>query len=121
MRGEYQNNIDDLPKLNEYRFENLFKVYNVDGYYFYNIIGTLNIPEDLDPEFYYEWRVNKPMPWTIISYEHYETIYLWWLICSANQIQNPIEFAKTGTILKIIKPPYVREVVDRIFSRINEG
>jgi hypothetical protein len=120
MDGIYQNNIDDLPKLSEYRFENIFKVYNEDGYYFYNIINNILISDNIDSDFYYEWTCDRPLPWTTISYMHYDTIYLWWLICSVNNIQNPIEFLQTGTRIKILKPEYVRLVLDKIIQQVQK-
>lgn len=120
MRGDYQNNIDSLPRLSDYRMENLFKVYNIDGYYFYNLIGTLTFDEGMDDNYYYEWAVKKPTPWTIISHTHYQTIHLWWIICAFNNIQNPINFPEPGTKLKILRPQYIREILDKILSRINE-
>lgn len=116
----YQNAISELPKLSEFRYENLFKVYKIDDYYIYNIINTLKLDDKLDADFYYTYRVRRPMPWTIVSYENYDTIELWWLICILNKIQNPVQFAESGTDLKILKSEYVRVIVDRILVKINE-
>jgi len=120
MSTEYQNNIQELPKLNEFRYENLFKVYQIDEYYIYNISNTLNLDKDIDKDFYYNWVVNKPMPWTGISYIHYDTINLWWLICILNDIKNPTQIIEAGTTLKMLKPQYVRNVIDTILNKINE-
>lgn len=114
MDGEYRNNISELPKLSEYKYEKLFRVYNIDNYYIYNIINTLNFNKDIDKDYYYNWEVNRPLPWTTISYIHYDDINLWWLICIFNNIQNPIKFAETGTVLKIFKTEYVRKIIDQI-------
>ncbi len=114
MDGEYRNNISNLSKLGEYKYEKLFRVYNIDNYNVYNIINTIKFDKDMDNEYYYDWEVNMPLPWTTISYMHYEDINLWWLICILNNIQNPIRFAETGTILKIFKPEYVRKIIDQI-------
>jgi hypothetical protein len=120
MNGEYQNNIDELPSLNEYKYENLFRVHNLDGYYVYNIANSLIFDKELDRTYYYEWTVDKPLPWTIISHIHYNTIDLWWLICILNNIQNPIKFPETGTRLKVFKPSYVRIIIDQIISKIEK-
>lgn len=120
MAGDYQNNLEELPKLNEFRYENLFKVYKQDQYYYYNIINSINFEEDIDEEFFYEWECDKRLAWTQISYIHYNTIFLWWLICSVNRILNPIPLVENGKKLKIIKPEYVRTILDRILSKINE-
>lgn len=121
MSEQYQNNISSLPKLNEFRYENLFKVYKIDDYYIYNIINTLKLDDDVDPEYYYIYRVTRPMAWTIISYENYETIELWWLICIFNNIMNPVMFPESGTDLKMLKPEYVRSIIDKILTNINES
>ncbi len=118
MDGEYRNNISDLSKLGEYKYEKLFRVYNIDNYNVYNIINTIKFDKDMGNEYYYDWEVNMPPPWTTISYIHYEDINLWWLICIFNNIQNPIRFAETGTILKIFKPEYVRKIIDQIDQQI---
>lgn len=118
MDGDYQNNIDNLPRLNEYRYENLFKVYNIEGYSVYNIINSLKFDKEMDNEYYFEWRVDRSVPWTIISHIHYNDINLWWLICLLNGIQNPIHFPETGTMLKIFKPKYVRKIIDQIAQKI---
>lgn len=120
MDGDYTSNIPELSNLNEYRYENLFKVYNIDGYNVYNIISGLNFDKDIDKDYYYEWEVNRPIPWTIISYIHYETIELWWLICIFNEIQNPVKYPETGSVLKIFKPEYVRRIVDQIKEQTSE-
>jgi hypothetical protein len=54
MSTEYQNNIPELPKLNEFRYENLLTVYQLDGYYVYNLINSLSMDTDLDQDFYYD-------------------------------------------------------------------
>ena len=117
---DYQNNISGLSKLDEFKYENVFKVYDIDNYYIYNLSNNLDIDTDLEPEFYNIYTVNRPTAWTIISYENYNTIDLWWLICLINGIINPIQFPETGTELKVLKPEYVRLVIDKIRTRINE-
>jgi len=121
MDGEYQNNIEELSNLREYRYENLFKVHNIDGYYVYNIINSLKFDKDIDRDYYYEWVVDRPLAWTIISYIHYDTIDLWWLICIFNEIINPVQFVETGTRLKIFKPEYVRRIIDQIQEKIENN
>ena len=120
MEPDYQNNIDDLPRLSDYRYENLFKVYKIDDYYIYNIINSISFDTDISPDYYYEWKINRSLPWTTISYLHYDTIQLWWLICIMNNIMNPVTFPETGTSIKVIKPKYVRKIIDNIISKINE-
>lgn len=112
-----QNDITSLPKLNAYNYENLFRVYrdSEDNPYYYNILNSIALPDDLDPNIYYEFVVPGPfIPWTVLSYRIYGTIKLWWIICLANKIINPITFPVNGSKLKIIRPEYVREILSTI-------
>lgn len=117
--GRKQNNIDSLPKLDDVRYENIFRVYSEDSYYFYNIMTTINFYNLDSEEYYFFYKVNRSLPWPIISYENYKTIHLWWLICITNNIDNPTSFPTAGTVLKIIKPQYVAEVLDKISEKTN--
>jgi hypothetical protein len=115
MTPQKQNSISTLPTLSVLRLENLFNIYSNDKNYFYNLIGTVNIPKDLDPSTYATFTVTSDyMPWTLISYKAYNTIDLWWLICSVNNIQNPTQFPKAGTTLKILTPAYVSAIVQQL-------
>lgn len=117
MDPQKQNNISTLPTLSQLRLENLFNVYNNGSNYFYNLIGTTNIPQDLDPSIYATYTVATDyMPWTLISFNVYNTIDLWWLICTTNNIQNPLQFPKAGTVLKVLTPDYVSAILQQINS-----
>ena len=78
---QYQNQIKDLPRLEDVRYENIFKLAKSDKYLFYNIIKKISIPDDLQSDIYYELRINSNKPWTTLSDEVYGTQDLWWLIC----------------------------------------
>lgn len=108
-----QNEITELAVLDTFRYENLFTVnLNDTNHYFYNILSKLNFPEKMDEGYYDTYTIpNDNLPYTFISYKLYGTTLLWWLICSANKIQNPVYFPKAGTQLKVLKPGYVRAVL----------
>jgi nucleoid-associated protein YgaU len=115
MDGQKQNNISTLPILNTLALENLFNVYNDGQNYHYNLIGTVNIPESLDQSTYSTFTVtNDRMPWTLISQKAYNTPLLWWLICTVNNIQNPIDYPAAGTVLKILTPDFVSSILQQI-------
>jgi len=115
MEGNFQNNIDDLPRLNSTRYENIFKIYKEkDIYYYYNIIQSLYLPSNIDEEKVYYMVISNRMPWTTISYNAYKTIDLWWLICLANSIYNPVEFPRAGTSVRVIKSVYVNDILKDI-------
>lgn len=120
MEPQKQNNIPTLPTLSQLKLENLFNVYNNGSNYFYNLIGTVNIPQDLDAETYVDYTVPaNNMPWTLISYKVYSTIDLWWLICSINNIKDPTKFPTAGTVLKVLTPDYVSSILEAI-KQVNE-
>ncbi len=43
MEGKFQNNIEELPTLELYRYENIFKVFETGdkNFYYYNILKKL--------------------------------------------------------------------------------
>lgn len=115
MSGIYQNKVAGLPELKLTKYENIFKLYKTsDNLYFYNILKGIYLPKDLDETKVYYQSIATKMPWTLVSYNAYNTIDLWWLICLANNIFNPIKFPEQGTLLKIIKPTYVTQLLDEI-------
>lgn len=103
-------------KLTPQNYENIFNVYvdkDTEMYYF-NLLRTVNFPEDLDPRVYYTYVVGPTDTWPTISWKHYKNVKLWWIICSANQIQNPTDHPKSGTVLKIITPQYIRSIIHNL-------
>ena len=118
---KYQNQIQGLPSLEDVRYENIFKVAKTDKFFFYNIIKNISIPEDMQSEVYYELRINSNKPWTTLSNEIYGTQDLWWLICLANKVYNPINNPALGEVYKIIKPDYVSPILVEIKKLTRNG
>jgi hypothetical protein len=117
--NQYNNDITTLTPLTEFNYENIFKVFQDGNYYSFNILKKVNFPENLDEQYFDYIEVSAKMSWTNMSYKEYGTMFLWWLICAANKIQNPIVMPTSGTILKVIKPQYVRLILDNIKSQLN--
>ena len=67
----YQDDIAKLPSLNEFSFENVFKVYSDDGFYAYNIIKTVKFPAELDSAVFDNIQLSGELPWTLISQKLY--------------------------------------------------
>lgn len=111
---KYQNNIKDLPSLSDTRYENVFKVAKSDKFFFYNIIKKISIPDDLQSDIYFEYRINSKKPWTTLSSEVYGTQDLWWLICLVNKVYNPIDNPELGAVYKIIKPDFINVILQEI-------
>lgn len=119
LSGQYQNQIRELPNLSDLRFENIFKVYKTDlNHFYYNILNTISLPTEMNTESYYTINYNHKTPWTVISYNNYGTIELWWLICLSNSITNPIKVSSNITQLKIIKPEFVRSIIGEIQAQL---
>ena len=108
-----QNNITNLPKLESNRLENIFSIQQTEnGEYYYNMLYTVNFSnENLAPYTYDVYTTNQGDTYTLISYKMYNTINLWWLVCSLNNINNPTSLPAPGTSLKILKPSYVNTVL----------
>jgi hypothetical protein len=118
---QYQNQIQELPSLEDVRYENIFKVAKTDKFFFYNIIKKISIPEDIQSDIYYEIRINSNKPWTTLSNEIYGTQDLWWLICLVNGIHNPINNPTLGEVYKIIKPDYINPILVEIKKLTRNG
>jgi len=119
--GQYQNNVTNLPNLEVYRYENIFKVYTTqDGNsdYFYNIIKSIYVPNNLNDNVFSTITMPTGMPFTVLSYNLYGTTYLWWLICSLNHIQNPFDLSIGGKSLKVLNPQYVKTVLNIINQQL---
>jgi hypothetical protein len=115
-----QNDIEELESLRLERYENIFNVYtqNKDEsneYYYYNILRKVSIDiTNIDPDVFDYVTITKPIPWTTLSYDNYNTQHLWWLILAVNNIVNPLELPKTGNKYRIIRPEYIFTVLDQI-------
>ena len=118
---KYQNEIAELPTIEDVRYENIFKVAKDDKFFFYNIIKKISIPDELQSDIYYELRINSNKPWTTLSYEVYGTQELWWLICLVNKVYNPINNPELGAVYKIIKPDYVNPILIEIKKLTRNG
>mgnify|MGYP001429592519 CR=1 FL=1 len=121
MAGLYQNQIPSLSKLNKFRYENIFKVYIDDSNnrLIYNLNTSINFPEEISPDFFDQFTLDRKVPWTTISYNIYSTIHLWWMITELNRVSNPIIMPKPGTVYKYIKPNKVNLILNQIESLKN--
>lgn len=110
---------NDIPnvqyEISVSNLENIFNVYeDENGKYFYNILKTINMPKEIDPEYYDIHVVSTGEMWPTLAYKYYKNVDLWWLVCIANEIQNATENPKPGDRIKIIKRTYVPEVLNKI-------
>ena len=107
--GEYQNNITGLSALDLSNYERIFKVFtdtnNSKDFYFYNILKKIELPINIDSEFIDFYKVESPLPLTILSHKIYNDIKLWWLIFLLNKeaIGDNIFVIPGGTQIKYLK------------------
>ena len=114
----FQNSITDLPKLNNESYENIFNVYpDEGGYYFYNLLQTVVIPDNLPKGYYDTYNVVYGDTWPFVSYKVYSTPNLWWVIMSANKIIDPTKQPVPGQQIQILKSRYVSEILSQISTQ----
>lgn len=118
MKNNYHNDIDQLIPLTEYNYENIFTVHQDGDFFFYNILKTVNFPKNMNDSYYFNHKIKTHTPYTTLSYKFYNTIKLWWLIAIANNINNPVQFIKPGSTLKIIKPDVVPLILTAIKDQL---
>ena len=112
-----QNEIKDknIKKLDPQNIENLFNIYNnEDGSYYYNILKTVNFPEELDPNIYSTYTTLPKDTWPLIAWKFYGDVRLWWIICAVNNIIDSVGQPKIGTTIKILGSNIVRDVLVQI-------
>jgi LysM repeat protein len=113
----FQNLIKELPNLEDTTFENIFHIYqDKDEKYFYNLLNTIHIPQNLPDAYYTTYSVSPVDTWPLISYNVYNDTKLWWLILLTNNISNPTIPLKPGTELKILKTSIVSEILTELLT-----
>ena len=112
-----QNNVKDLPNLTQDRYENIFNVYSDDNnLYYYNLLQSVVLPTNLPESFFTRYVTVPGDTLPFIAYKTYGTINLWWIICIANNITNPIDPLDSGIVLKMPNTSIVREILNQINS-----
>jgi nucleoid-associated protein YgaU len=116
----YQNSIPDLPRLRSENYESIFNVHTEeDGRYYYNLLQAIVIPDNLPAGFFNTYNVTYGDTWPFISYKSYNTPNLWWIILSVNNIINPTENPKPGSVIKILKMDVVKSILSEITTQNN--
>lgn len=111
-----QNDINDIKyTLPPQDYENIFSVEtDTDNFYYYNLLRTVNFPVDLDPTSYTQYIVVTNDTWPLIAWKKYKDVRLWWIVCGANQIVNPVGHPEPGTVLKILNMSLVKTLLNTI-------
>lgn len=121
--GFFRNDNSLFAQLPDNSYETIFRMYSTkyfsnQEYFYYNLLNTVYFPKNIPSAFYYVITLNRLLPWTAISYNEYQTMNLWWLICLVNQIDNPVKYPVPGTQLRIIKTEYIRQILDEIKAQL---
>ena len=81
----------ELGLIDSHFYENIFSVYKKDKHFIYNIIKRVTLPEGIVEDQFFDYKpITINAPWTLLSFHHYGTIKLWWLICVCNNITNTV-------------------------------
>jgi hypothetical protein len=113
-----QNSIEQLPRLKQENYENIFNVYtDEDNRYFYNLLQTIVIPDNLPNGYYQPYNVSYGDTWPLISYKNYETPNLWWVITSVNNILDATKLPEPGTTIKVLKTKAVSLILNQLTTQ----
>jgi hypothetical protein len=76
---------------------------------FMNIFRSYIANEDIfsDIALFETYQVSNGEYWDNVSYNLYETPYLWWVIALLNNTVNPFEELEDGDILNVLRDEYV--------------
>jgi len=123
--GIFRKDIPFLESISTVSYENIFRMYSTDNsdsnnFLYYNLSNSVYFPKKLPSNLYYTITLNRRLPWTAISYNEYRTIDLWWMIALANDIYNPVYYPAPGSQLKIIKPEFVKLILNEITKQVKQ-
>lgn len=94
-------------------YTKIFNLYETSqGVPFHLLSKSVTFPTDQSLEIYQFVYANDDMPWTIASFKTYGTIDYWWVLSALNP--NMRFYAQRGSIIKIIKPSMIEDVVKYI-------
>ena len=76
---------------------------------FLNIFRSYSANEDVftDVAFFETYEVSNGEYWDNVSFNLYQTPYLWWVIALLNNIVNPFEELENGDQLNVLRDEYV--------------
>jgi len=103
-----------------YDLANMFNIYpDEEGYNRFSINRTLiiNTKDKPAPNLFNIYTVKYGDSWTVISFNAYGTIELWWLICKFNDIKNPLVSPIEGEKLMIPTIDIANSIVELIRSK----
>lgn len=86
-----------FPQSNRYRNMPVYTFNNETFFGTFKIIKIPNNPKDK----YHQIKPGEEGRWDLMSFNEYQTVDYWWLICLANEIYNPMESPPAGTLIRL--------------------
>lgn len=79
---------------------------------FLNIFRSYIVNDDVftSVNFFNTYEVSNGEYWDNISWNIYETPYLWWVIALINNVVNPFEELEDGQIINVLREDYVYDL-----------
>lgn len=117
INGVKQDLVEELGTLPSELYENIFNVNLSDNesgsFYFYNLLNKVVFPDDISDDVLSETTPFTDTPWTMLSYNLYGTIQLWWVVYLLNK-PDYIFKALANNTYKYIKPNAIRNILQQI-------
>lgn len=102
--------------LKKFDMANMFSAFREGNDYFFYVGRTLTFDniESLSEKYVtkHVWRDEDT--WYKLAHLYYENSKLWWLICRANNVGNPLEFPEVGTIVNVPNKNVMQSVVSQL-------
>ena len=86
--------------------------YSSEGIPFYNLSKSVKFPEDDNLDFYLYLYNSEDIPWTVLSYNIYNTIDYWWVLSSLNK--SNYFYAPANSTIKYIDKAYLQDMLSSI-------
>ena len=94
-------------------YTSIFRQYKTEeNIPFYLLNKRVVFPADKSLDIYDSIYVTSDTPWTILSYQLYDSIEYWWILCSINP--SSIFYAKEGDTIHYIKRQYIRTILENL-------
>ena len=95
------------------KYDSIFNSYlTTEGVPFTLKSRSIKFPEDMSLEIYDKIYVSGNIPWTILSYQIYNTIDYWWILATLNS--KYVFYAPEGEEIHYIKPEYIDNIISAI-------
>jgi len=118
--GYYRSELDDIQTLKMSNYDRIFKVYKYTienkDFNVYNMMKKIDFG-DIDGDFIENTEIVGDTPLTIIAYNLYSDIRLWWIIylCNVDVFGGEAPFVvKSSSEIRYIKPEFITLVQEEI-------